>query len=174
MAFLAWITQIFPSPLTNPVTTRIEIRHLLVAFLDARDTIIKPKHQPSQQALVVRNDLQESQDEYGVFELDLEDPDLLAALEEPQSADIHESRVYHALVSSVSHLFIPIMPVLLTWAKIMGHHICPAIYHFICKSAGVDCLSSSFDTDNANQWVTCWVRCAKITVEQEKKVIVQL
>lgn len=76
---LAWITRLFSSmSLTSAANTGLEIRALVQSFLDARRAAM-----PNPQrriAVVASEESQESQDYYGDFDLDLDDPELQAAL----------------------------------------------------------------------------------------------
>ena len=64
--------------------TRQMILKLLQAFLDARSSLIAPTKRPSLAPLVDDSDdaVRESQDEFGQFDLDWDDPELIAALEQ--------------------------------------------------------------------------------------------
>lgn len=59
----------------------MEIRKLLQAFLDARNSALGPRYVPENAAPLPNSDTQES-DDYGMFSLDLNDPRVLAALGE--------------------------------------------------------------------------------------------
>ena len=80
--FLAWVTRIFStsSNLLHVGGTGEEIRKLVQAFLDAREAALPPTRQLLN--VIPRNneDGQESQEDYGAFDLDLDDPELQAAL----------------------------------------------------------------------------------------------
>ncbi|SJL03746.1 uncharacterized protein ARMOST_07103 [Armillaria ostoyae] len=54
-----------------------EIMDVLARFFDARTSVLPPPERPSLPSTI---ESQESQDEYGMFDLDMNDPDLLAAL----------------------------------------------------------------------------------------------
>ncbi|KAK0202807.1 Mus7/MMS22 family-domain-containing protein [Desarmillaria ectypa] len=56
-----------------------EIVDILVRFFDARASVLPPPERPSVPSTI---ESQESQDEYGMFDLDMDDPALLAALGE--------------------------------------------------------------------------------------------
>lgn len=62
------------------LSTGDQIRRLVQAFLDARSLVIPKPRRP--QPRVVAEDSQESQYDYDQFDLDLDDPELLAALGE--------------------------------------------------------------------------------------------
>jgi hypothetical protein len=79
--------------------TRIEVRRLLETFLDARANIMS-KHQYFT-ASPIAND--ESQDEYGPFQWDLEDPHIIALfVDQVQSTRIQEVKAGDALVAQVN------------------------------------------------------------------------
>ncbi len=52
---------------------------ILARFFDARTSVLPPPERPLLPSTI---ESQESQDEYGMFDLDMNDPDLLAALGE--------------------------------------------------------------------------------------------
>jgi hypothetical protein len=58
-------------------TTGLEIRKLVQAFLDARQAAMPV---PQRHLVIDPGENQESQEEYGAFDLDLDDPELQAAL----------------------------------------------------------------------------------------------
>lgn len=68
-------------------TTGLQVRQLIQSFLDARQSALpKPTHITT--TGVSTEDSQESQDDYGSFDFDIDDPVFLAALgEAPKSAD---------------------------------------------------------------------------------------
>lgn len=80
--FLAWVTRIFStsSPLLHVGGTGEEIRKLVQAFLDARQAALPRTRQLSTTIPRNNEDSQESQEDYGAFDLDLDDPELQAAL----------------------------------------------------------------------------------------------
>ena len=83
-------------------TTRMEILKFLHSFLNARDEVIPPPRRPAL-APLCEAETQESQDEYGAFDIDINDPDLIAALDnggEAQSAD--ENKAKDAKIAEVS------------------------------------------------------------------------
>lgn len=96
----AWVTKIFSAiNLSNGAKTGVEIRRLVQAFLDARAAAMP---EPSRPRLRSMADNQESQDEYGMLDLDLDDPELLAALgEEPQDLQATDNKVKEARVCKV-------------------------------------------------------------------------
>ncbi|KAK0467246.1 Mus7/MMS22 family-domain-containing protein [Desarmillaria tabescens] len=62
-----------------------EIVGILARFFDARASVLPPPERPSVPSTI---ESQESQDEYGMFDLDMDDPDLLAALGEKDPSTI--------------------------------------------------------------------------------------
>ncbi len=60
-------------------STGVEMRRLLRSFLDARSLII-PRPSLPRAAPANNGESQESQDDYGQFDIDLDDPELAAAL----------------------------------------------------------------------------------------------
>lgn len=95
------MTRIFSaqSNLTAVATTRTEIRKLVQAFLNVRATVIPkpPRPRPASE------ESQESQEDYGDFDLNLDDPELLAALGDPsQSIAAQENKTKDKAVAEVS------------------------------------------------------------------------
>ena len=80
--FLAWVTRIFStsSNLLHVGGTGEEIRKLVQAFLDARQAALPRTRQLPNTISRDDEDNQESQEDYGAFDLDLDDPELQAAL----------------------------------------------------------------------------------------------
>ena len=75
-------------------TTRMEILKFLHSFLTARDEVIPPPRRPAL-APLGEAETQESQDEYGAFDIDINDPDLIAALDnggDAQPADENKAK----------------------------------------------------------------------------------
>ena len=72
------------SDLTNIIITRQKLREILQAFLDARATVRPVPKRPPPPPLVdeFTETAKESQDEFGQFDLDWDDPELIAALEQ--------------------------------------------------------------------------------------------
>jgi hypothetical protein len=97
--FAAWVTRIFGATtnLTHVSKTGLEIRRLVQAFLDARREVMPaPQHHH-----VAAQENQESQDDYGAFDLDLDDPELQAALGDNVDSS-NENKAKDELVSQVS------------------------------------------------------------------------
>ncbi len=76
-----WVKRVFGiKGLTSVVTTSLEIQKLVQSFLDVRASVMpaprRPALAPSHTTVT-----EESQDEFGDFDLDFDDPELIAALE---------------------------------------------------------------------------------------------
>lgn len=65
-------------PLTSVYRTADEIQQLLTVFLEARKLTLPEPERP--RIVPIAQESQESQDEYGMLEIDYDDPALLAAL----------------------------------------------------------------------------------------------
>jgi hypothetical protein len=78
----AWVTRIFvkSTNLAHVGKTGLEIRRLVQAFLDARQAAMPAPQRHPGAVLVGDQESQESQEDYGIFDLDLDDPELQAAL----------------------------------------------------------------------------------------------
>ena len=100
---IAWVTRIFSNAtnLTQVRTTALEIRRLVQAFLNARQTAM-PASQRHPVVAPRAEDSQESQEDYGTFDLDLNDPELQAALgDDMESSIANQNKVKDGLVSQV-------------------------------------------------------------------------
>ena len=153
----AWVTRVFATATnlsTNP-STGDEIRRFVQAFLDARGRVIPPPRRPQPRA--VAEDSQESQDDYGQFDIDLDDPELLAALGEDAArpSEYKENKEKEQIV-----------------CEIIDKHISPAIYRLLCKyfNDPVYQESGELSFQDADEWVDCWVGCASVMVQNGKKV----
>ncbi|TBU23731.1 Mus7/MMS22 family-domain-containing protein [Dichomitus squalens] len=151
-----WVTRVFSTTTnlsTNP-STGDEIRRFVQAFLDARARVIPPPRRPQRRP--VADDSQESQDDYGQFDLDLDDPELLAALGEDAAgpSGYKENKEKEQIV-----------------CEIIDKHISPAIYRLLCKyfNDPVYQESGELSFKDADEWVDCWVGCASVMVQNGKK-----
>ena len=99
---IAWVKRVIDSKeLTSIVTTSLEIRKLVQAFLHARSLVVLPRRCIVPQPLT--SESQESQDEFGKFDLDLDDPELINALENNgDSLVADDRRLVDARVAKVS------------------------------------------------------------------------
>ncbi|KAI0916960.1 hypothetical protein AcW2_007217 [Taiwanofungus camphoratus] len=151
-----WVTRLFSTStnLTSVVTTRLEIRRLVQAFLDARSTVVPKPPRPRHSA--VTEDSQDSQEDYGPFDpINLDDPELLAALGEPvESLQVQENKHKEKLV-----------------CEIIDAHISPAIYRLVCKHFNdiKDQGTIEQSSQDADRWIDCWVGCASIVVQNGKR-----
>ncbi|PCH39845.1 hypothetical protein WOLCODRAFT_142800 [Wolfiporia cocos MD-104 SS10] len=151
-----WVSRIFAAAnkLTLVPTTRVEIRKLVQAFLDARAAVI-PKPSRHRLAAAPTEESQESQDDYGLFDLDMDDPELLAALgEADKSHTLQENKRKDEIV-----------------CEIIDAHVSPAIYRLICQyfNESADQGSLQQYSQDADKWVDCWVGCASVIVQNGKR-----
>ncbi|KZT27796.1 hypothetical protein NEOLEDRAFT_1130281 [Neolentinus lepideus HHB14362 ss-1] len=147
-----WVTRVFAAStnLANVPTTGIEIRKLVQAFLDARAAVMpKPRiHRAAPANSVVSEE--DSQGQYDDMQIDLDDPELLAALgEDVQSAAQKEIRAKDENV-----------------CKAMDQYISPAIYRLVCRNINESTLERPTEEHWADidKWIDCWVGCANVTV----------
>ncbi|KLO13255.1 hypothetical protein SCHPADRAFT_852723 [Schizopora paradoxa] len=156
----SWIKQIFATKaLTSIVTTGLEIQKLVQAFLNARAKVIQPPRMPA----VVNEESQESQDYFADYddEFDYDDPDLQAILDSGSNVDscAKSNRQDDAAV-----------------AQIMDSDITQAIYRLVIQH--FQDPSNSRITENTvdefyrntDRWVDCWVGCAAVVVQNERRV----
>ncbi|TFK51700.1 hypothetical protein OE88DRAFT_1658283 [Heliocybe sulcata] len=147
-----WVTRVFAAStnLANVASTGIEIRKLVQAFLDAR-TAVMPKPRISRPAPANPGVFQEdSQDNYGDFDLDMDDPELLEALGENSGASLQKE------VNAKDEVV----------CKVIDQHISPAIYRLVCKNVGDPTLEHASEEvwADIDKWIDCWVGCAGVTV----------
>ncbi|KAI0769083.1 Mus7/MMS22 family-domain-containing protein [Trametes elegans] len=150
-----WVTRVFSTSttLTSVVTTGDQIRRFVQAFLDVRSRVIPKPRRP--QPRVIAEDSQESQYDYDQFDLDLDDPELLAALGvDVGPSEQTENKEKDKLVSET-----------------IDKHILPAIYRLVCKHFNdpVYQQSGEISFDDADKWIDCWVGCASVVVQNGKK-----
>ncbi|CDO69890.1 hypothetical protein BN946_scf184884.g49 [Trametes cinnabarina] len=150
-----WVTRIFSTATTLSTVSAVgdQIRRLVQAFLDVRALVIPKPRRP--QPRVIAEDSQESQYDYDQFDLDLDDPDLLAALgEDISSSDASENKEKDRVVCGI-----------------IDKHISPAIYRLVCKHFNdpVYQRSGELRFDDADRWIDCWVGCANVVVQNGKK-----
>ncbi|KAG8914774.1 hypothetical protein FRC00_010904 [Tulasnella sp. 408] len=152
----ACLDKILQSSLSTDVRTNVEIRKLLQAFLDARNSALGPRYVPENAAPLLNSDTQES-DDYGMFSLDLNDPRVLAALGEVEKTPEMEmeERVAKAIKTTLS----------------------PAIFRFIQRHFGDVAQQHGRDSaplqgealSNVDRWVQCWVGCIDVLVRNNLK-----
>ncbi|KAI9066820.1 hypothetical protein FKP32DRAFT_1673568 [Trametes sanguinea] len=150
-----WVTRVFSTSttLSTVLSTGDQIRRFVQAFLDARALVIPKPRRP--QLKVIAEDSQESQYDYDQFDLDLDDPDLLAALgEDVGSSEASENKEKDKIV-----------------CEIIDKHISPAIFRLVCKHFNdpVYQQSGELSFDDADRWIDCWVGCASVVVQNGKK-----
>ena len=155
-AHAAWVTGIFSTgtSLSISTSTSNEIRTFVQAFLDARGRVIPRPRRPLPRVTV--EDSQDSQDDYGQFDIDLDDPELLAALgEDAGPSDYKENKEKDKIV-----------------CETIDKHISPAIYRLVCKHFNDPIYRESRELSfhDADKWVDCWVGCASVMVQNGKKV----
>ncbi|KAI0655367.1 Mus7/MMS22 family-domain-containing protein [Cubamyces menziesii] len=150
-----WVTRVFSTAttLSSVLSTGDQIRRLVQAFLDARSLVIPKPRRP--QPRVVAEDSQESQYDYDQFDLDLDDPELLAALgENLGDPEAIQNKEKDKIV-----------------CEIIDKHISPAIYRLVCKHFNdpVYKQTGELSFEDADRWIDCWVGCASVVVQNGKK-----
>ncbi|KAI0373643.1 hypothetical protein BV20DRAFT_1111197 [Pilatotrama ljubarskyi] len=150
-----WVTRVFSTSttLSSVLSTGDQIRRFVQAFLDARARVIPKPRRP--QPRVIAEDSQESQYDYDQFELDLDDPELLAALGEDPAASVQsQNKEKDKRV-----------------CQTIDAHILPAVYRLVCKHFSDPAYQRPGDLafDDADKWIDCWVGCANVIVQNGKK-----
>jgi hypothetical protein len=99
---------------------------------------------------------QESQDEYGSLDLNMDDPALLQALGLPELPVDDRRMVDHALAQTMDKIFVPYF------------------YARVCKQVEEDVERFSSNSPQPFhfdfQWIDCWVRCIEVIVANDIKV----
>ncbi|CAE6479929.1 unnamed protein product [Rhizoctonia solani] len=143
---------------TNPATRR-EIRLFLEALCNAREAYIA-RLPPKPVAPIVQDE--ESQENYGFddFDLDLNDPEVLAGLDAVEGDAALPANNSDPLVAKER-----------STAELVNTTISPAIFENVILGFGLDdrrlsgALERENDTNEEYAWVKVWVGCLKIVVE---------
>ncbi|KAF7430537.1 hypothetical protein PC9H_006245 [Pleurotus ostreatus] len=125
-------------------------RRLLLSFLEARDAVMPAPQRP----VLVTIESQESQDEYGGFDLDVEDPEFLAAMGEgEQTNQLRDHQAKEKVASEIVH-----------------SHIGPAIYRHMCRffSKLDGTHTAQRDYDGLCLWIDCWIGFANVVIQSRK------
>ena len=140
--------------IANLPTTGIEIQRLVQTFLNVRAAYMPKPRRPTIHAAT--EDSQESQDYFGMFDIDLDDPDLQAALgDEAESPEAKEVARKDKLL-----------------AEVVRKTVINGIFKLVMKRVSDVPEGSSrelahFDLD---KWIDCWVGCAQIVVQNGLRV----
>ncbi|KAL1950542.1 hypothetical protein VTO73DRAFT_5666 [Trametes versicolor] len=150
-----WVARVFSTSttLSSITSTGDQIRRFVQAFLDARALVIPRPCRP--QPRVVTEDSQESQYDYDQFDLDLDDPELLAALGEDVGTSEHaQNKEKEKAV-----------------CEVIDKVISPAIYRLVCKHFSDPAYQKPGELhfNDADNWIDCWVGCASVVVQNGKK-----
>jgi len=140
--------------IANLPTTGIEIQRLVQTFLNVRAAYMPKLRRPTIHAAT--EDSQESQDYFGMFDIDLDDPDLQAALgDEAESPEAKEVARKDKLL-----------------AEVVQKTVINGIFKLVMKRVtdvpeGSSRELAHFDLD---KWIDCWVGCAQIVVHNGLRV----
>ena len=140
--------------IANLPTTGIEIQRFVQTFLNVRAGYMPKPRRPTIHAAT--EDSQESQDYFGMFDLDLDDPDLQAALgDESESPEAKEVGRKERLL-----------------AEVIQKTVINGIFQLVMKRVtdvpgGSSRELAHFDLD---KWIDCWVGCAQIVVHNGLRV----
>lgn len=158
-------------PLTSVSRTSEEIRRTLQCFLEARKLTIPAPERPRLAPIPAA---QESQEEYGVFDLDYDDPALLAALGEngqpalPSDEQIKDGALRTVSRRSQSHFLYRMMHI---FQAIDKTHLVWLCWRRVSKlvqdpSEGTSSTRYYNDVDN---WLDCWLGCADVVIRSGGK-----
>jgi len=140
--------------IANLPTTGTEIQRLVQTFLNVRAAYMPKPRRPTIHAAT--EDSQESQDYFGMFDIDLGDPDLQAALgDETESPEAKEVARKDKLL-----------------AEVVQKTVINGIFKLVMKRVtevpeGSSRELAHFDLD---KWIDCWVGCAQIVVHNGLRV----
>ncbi|GJJ11453.1 hypothetical protein Clacol_005686 [Clathrus columnatus] len=138
-----WMPQILSSPLIKDHRTGLEICSCIQRFLAVRADVIPLPTLPKPRL----EESQESQDDYGDYELDMNDPTLLALFDhsepvnENYSADQHASEVLDGFSSK--------------------------LYSCVCLHLG--CTGPLYPYQEVDAWLESWLGIGKILVQNRKR-----
>jgi len=92
------------SSLADDIRTNMEIRRLIQAYLQARNRALPPRYRPAEPAF--RDPESQETDDYGDFDIDLNDPALLQMLgeSEPSPSVTLDKRVAKVFSPSLNYL----------------------------------------------------------------------
>lgn len=143
---IGWLSDLLSTSIANDRSTTQEIRELVLTFLSRRLATL-PSQMPAHVA-----PSEESQEDYGDFLFNLNDPALLAltGVEVPPPGADHtfeESQSVEAM-------------------ECLG----PVIYNLINRQFSSEDPSSIFNDDSLDLWVECWAGCAQVLVSNNKHV----
>ncbi|KAF9511341.1 hypothetical protein BS47DRAFT_1298948 [Hydnum rufescens UP504] len=138
-----WLVQIFQTSMLEDRGTSEEIRRFIQAFLSARLGAVP---RPSRPSVATQP---ESQDEFGEFDLDMDDPDVIALME-------GRATVPHPYEAQDKQV-----------AEIIRDVVSPAIYRiitrgFLASEVGVEDNYSKLDP-----WIDCWAGCGHVLVQNK-------
>ncbi|KDQ06855.1 hypothetical protein BOTBODRAFT_140680 [Botryobasidium botryosum FD-172 SS1] len=140
----SWLSEIFKSSLIDDPRTGDEIRRFIQTFLDARTKALPPPRRP----LLA---LEDSQEDYGDIDFDLNDPGLIAALEGDAEGGGQPD---------------PLRELDLKVAKIMDSVISPGIYRLLRQhfTMGVRRREGTQSLEHDDNWIVCWAGCGEVLV----------
>lgn len=150
------MTRVFSTvaDIANLTTTGIEIQRLVQTFLNVRAAYFPKPRRPTIHAAT--EDSQESQDYFGMFDIDLDDPDLQAVLgDESKSPEAKEVAHKDKLLADVVQ-------------KTVINGIFKLVMRRVTDVPEVSSRElAHFDLD---KWIDCWVGCAQIVVHNGLRV----
>ncbi|KAG8742862.1 hypothetical protein FRC10_000841 [Ceratobasidium sp. 414] len=159
----SFVQTIFQLDLKNNMAARREIKQFLEAFCHARDAFLATLPPKPVEEVVVD---EESQENYGYdeFDLDLNDPEVLAGLDAYEDAPPAQPVDVDPLILKERHT-----------AQLFDNTISPAVFENIVLGFGLDNrrLSNSpeqgYDVSEESTWIRVWFGCAKIVVENRQR-----
>ncbi|KAG9122528.1 hypothetical protein FRC07_001056 [Ceratobasidium sp. 392] len=158
-----FVQTVFQLDLKNNTAARREIRQFLESFFHTRDTFLATLPSKPAQEVVAEEESQESYG-YDEFDLDLDDPEVLAGLDALEGISPSEPTHLDPLTAKERHA-----------AEVFNKTISPAVFENIVLGFGLDNrrLSDSpeqgYDLSEESTWIRIWFGCAKIVVENRQR-----
>ncbi|KAG2150243.1 Mus7/MMS22 family-domain-containing protein [Suillus bovinus] len=147
-----WVKDVFSpkNPIAIEHSSSAVCQEVLSAFLDAR---MRALPRPTTPPIPSSVDNQESQDEYDKFFIDLNDPEILAALgDEPAQTSGMEWKRKEEAVCKVALICGP---------------LASAIFRVVCRYVVDSPAPSTVDSrcETADRWIDCWVGVGNVLVQ---------
>ncbi|KAG9095946.1 hypothetical protein FRC06_009221 [Ceratobasidium sp. 370] len=158
-----FVQTIFQLDLKNNTAARREIKQFLEAFCHARDAFLATLPPKPVEEIVAD---EESQENYGYdeFDLDLNDPEVLAGLDAYEGIPSAQPVDTDPLILKERHT-----------AQLFNKTISPAVFENIVLGFGLDNRRLSnipepgYNVSEESTWIRVWFGCVKIAVENRQR-----
>lgn len=146
-------------------TTKTQLVLLIQRFLAVRRMFV-----PRRPTTVTRSNAtsnSESQEDYGAFDFDLDDPELLAVLNHEESPyKAREQEVSKVCIRRHSHkpnLIQTNLP-----RQLVKNHVARFMYRILCTS--LHRPEVAHDSPEVESWIQTWIECAEILIQNTDTV----